>query len=219
MKNYKIVPLLNEDSLVGCFVTLEGTKNLHSGKVSFAEGEVFEIEFPQSKYFAPGDVVKVTIYTPEGMFFFDTSVIAQGFKELFLLFPSDIYSQFLKRRKFPRLKVTISGTIHLINDDGNSDQKSQQELPVEIHDISQGGIGFSSNLPIPTNSLLSIIIQLDTPISCILEVVHKREHKDSKFFGCDFKDLSPNQMIALRSWILRKQIEMRFNTKQSQLLE
>lgn len=219
MKNYKIVPLLNENSLLGSFVTLEGTKNLDSGKISFVEGELFEIEFPQFKCYAPGDVVKVTIYTHEGMVFFDTTVIAQGSKEIILLLPSDIYSQILKKRQFPRLEISIPGTIYLISDDGDDDQNSQLELPVEIHDISQGGIGFSSVLPILTKSLISIIIQLETPLSCTLEVIHTREYKDNRFYGCNFKDLSPNKMNALRAWILRKQIEMRFNTKQSLLIE
>lgn len=219
MKNYKIVQLMNENSLVGSYVTLEGTMNLHSGKISYVEGELFEIEFPQSDYYTSGDVVKVTIYTPEGMIFFDTSIIAQRPEGVILLFPSDIYSKILKRRQFPRVEISISGVIYIINDDGDGDQKNQLELPVEIHDISQGGIGFSSVLPIAKESLLSIIIHLETHLSCTLEIIHKRVYKDSSFYGCNFKDLSPDKMIALRAWILQKQIEARFNSRQSLLID
>lgn len=219
MIRYKNIDPMLDSALIGCKATIERTYAVQTGVISFLEGELFEVELAHYKYFDPGNTVSVVIYSPEGIIRFDTSVLAKGMDCIILLTPPFIQNSLLKKRQFPRLKVQESGLIYSITDPALNSKGLESCEPIEITNLSQGGLGFVTVLDIPERVRLDVELQIDSSFLCAVEIIHFRMTDEGREYGGRFLDLSPQQSNTLRAFMLRRRIEQRFEAKKSKFIE
>lgn len=205
---------------MGCNASVESSKTVNMGRISYMEGELIEIDLPQFGSYELGEPVKIVIYSSEGLISFETTVIAKGDNSVFFVNSPDIQRRFLKRRQFPRLDISVGGFILSISDEAETRTKTLDPFePMEVTNLSEGGVGFLSALELPKKCLLYLELKFETSFLCKVDVVHTRFAERGFYYGCSFRDLPPQQKQALRAFILRKQIEQRFAEKRKQMSE
>ena len=67
----------NMSILVHCRTVVEKKDYVSTGILTYAEGDMVEVEIGDYQLFDLGTIVKLTIYTPAGIFMFNTTVIAK----------------------------------------------------------------------------------------------------------------------------------------------
>ena len=208
----------SEMGLIGCNMVIECGKIIHTGTITYVEGDSIEIQLPQYKDFKLGDEVKAIIYTPDGMISMHTSVIAKDIGAIVLIIPTKL-DNLLNKRKFPRVETKIPGCIYSITDASLKNTRDfTQPEPIFISNVSLGGIGFiSDTLSIKDKSVLFLEMTFDQPILTTYEAIHVKKLEQGMYIGCRFTDLSIENSNTLRAFILKTQIEARFEMKRKEL--
>ena len=69
------------------------------------------------------------------------------------------------------------------------------DAPIEIENISRGGIGFSSKTDIPLGYYFNACIQLgneDAKLYCVVKIIRREIRQDDTiFYGCELVGLAP----------------------------
>lgn len=209
---------LTEMSLIGCNVVIQGDKIVHTGVISLVEGESLEIDLPQYKQFKLGGNVKAIIYSPEGMINFNSSVIAQDVGTIVLIIPINLH-KLLNKRKDPRVEIELPGHLYSITDASFKKTSTlEQPEPIIIVNVSLGGIGFISNtLEIRIKSVILLEMSFDSPLLTTFETIHVNELEQGQYYGCRFINLPLGNSNSLRAFILKTQINARFEEKKREL--
>jgi c-di-GMP-binding flagellar brake protein YcgR len=201
---------INEKLLPGSYTVVEGQDSLHTGTLSYLEGDIFEVQMSKRGLFKVGETVKVIIYAKDGVFNFDTTVIAAKTGMFIFLLPPDIQKRFSNKRSDPRVETNQRGVVYQITDTtGTTDL--DEPIEVKILNVSLGGIGFSA----PEDSALRagvrvmMNMELGTLLPCLIEVIHKLNAGKENRFGGKFVDPSPEMLTSVRSFILTQQIRYR----------
>jgi hypothetical protein len=199
----------SDSSFIGSHAVIESNKCIAMGKVSYVEGEIFEVEFPQYRNFDPGDPVRAIIYSSEGMLRFETAVIAQDTGSVILLTPPKMLALFLKKRKHPRLNVDVAGLIYSYTDAAMSKtHKFPEHKKISIDNISLGGIGFFAyDMEVGERTVFFTELKFDNPYLCNIEVIHKKQTDQGFYYGGKFANLKNEELNSVRAFILKHQIE------------
>jgi c-di-GMP-binding flagellar brake protein YcgR len=212
---------ISDSSLVGSHAVIEGKNYIAMGKVSFIEGEIFEVEFPQYKNFYPGDAVKIIIYSSGSRLRFETAVIAQDTGTIIMLTPHKMLEKFLQRREHPRISVDIPGLIYSVTDVSlNQTDNLPDPCKIAIDNISLNGIGFSAEgLEFKEKTIIFTELKFEHPILCPIQIIHKKQIDQGMHFGGKFIDLKQVQLNSIRALILKHQIEIYCEHKKNEFLK
>ncbi|MDR6553685.1 PilZ domain-containing protein [Paenibacillus qinlingensis] len=194
-----------------------------TGILTYAQGDIMEIELPEYDVFQLGDKAKMTLYTKSGLFVLDTTVVAREPGSLIVINPPENRKKFSEKREFPRVNVKNIGQIFGFQ---NIQQKEQyqleQAIEISIKNISMSGLGFTINDSSMIDAILhkkcQLQVQLDLgfEMPCMLEIIRKEKQEGSYYYGASFESVPAEQSNALRGFILRNQIQTYFEQKRDE---
>ncbi|MEX1030153.1 MAG: PilZ domain-containing protein [Paenibacillaceae bacterium] len=204
------------DVLLQCRTVVEKQHYVATGLLTFAEGDVVEVELDEHGKFRLGEAVKITIYSPVGILVFQSTVIAKGTESIMILNSREISNKFGEARQFPRVMVNASATISGVLDEGDVAIPLLMSDPnCKVDNISMGGIGllFPRNDELKPKIKLQMSIQLQFEFSCTVEIVRVEDADQFQYFGTKFVEF-PNQIVnPLRSFILKQQLDSYYQNK------
>ncbi len=192
-----------------------------TGVLTYALGDIIEVELPEYHVFALGDKCKMTVYTKSGLFVMDTVVVAKEQGSLIVLNPPENRRKFTEKREFPRVDVKNEGLLFALQD-RNKRLKHHFDTPIRfsIKNLSINGLGFtiSENAMlekvIQKNSQLEVELILGFLVPCTMEIVRQEKTNDGYYYGASFVSIPDEKTNALRGFILKNQIETYYIQKQ-----
>lgn len=202
--------------LMDCETVLEKKDYVATGILTYVLGDIIEIEIPQYSVFHLGDKVKATVYTNNGIFVFESTVVAKDTGSLIIINPPENKRKFTEKREYARVDTNSKGFLYELND-VTMKRKQAFVKPIDfaINNISLSGIGmtFSYDLSINTKSRLQVELDLGFRIPCVTEVIRKQYVESGYYYGVQFTQLSKEHTNSLRAFILRNQVESYFAQK------
>jgi c-di-GMP-binding flagellar brake protein YcgR len=209
--------MLKMSILMHCRTVVEKQDYVSTGILTYVEGDMIEIEIGDYWLFELGDLVKVTIYTPSGIFIFNTTVIAKDEGSLIMINPPENRKKFVEKREHTRIEIEKSGQIKGIGtSDGSIIQPLREPLQVAATSISLKGIGFTikeGDLKLSKDDQLEIVVDLEFKLACTIKVMRIEGKLLSVYYGAEILDIPSGQVMALRGFILRAQVEMHSKRK------
>jgi c-di-GMP-binding flagellar brake protein YcgR len=202
--------------LVHCRTVVEKKDYVSTGVLTYVEGDMVEVEIGDYRIFELGDLVKMTVYTPEGIFNFSTTVIAKDDGYLIVINPPENRKRFSEKRKHTRIEVKRKGALNGIWPQGSLDKMMLvKPLEILVNNISQSGIGFriDGDLKLSIEEQIEIITNFGTPLSCKAQIKRKDETSLGILYGAEIIEILAEQNIALRAFILKSQVEVRSSLK------
>ncbi len=196
---------------VGSRVSVEKDAYIATGVVSYIEGDILEIELPQSKVYKPGDPVKLTVYSANGFLILPSSVIAKDHGVLIVLNPPE-NQRLSTRRQFPRIDVSDTGRLRSLRWSADGEDKLGEPTSIDVRNVSLGGIGFTlpSDLGMRAMMIADVELDINGGVPCRIEIARKQTTEEGEtYFGARFLDIESDHLNALRGYILRMQIKHR----------
>jgi len=210
--------------LLECKTVIEKKDFVAAGTLTYAHGDIIEIELPQCGNFDLKESVKIIIYTRNGMFVFETMVVARSDDSLVVINPPENRRKFVDKREHPRVDVRHQGSLHSIHD--RTGLKAMEEpIPLTVSNVSLNGAGFvlGYDLGVAPGTALAVELDLGFPLAVKAEVVRKVKTEQGFFYGTRFDAVPAELTNTLRAFVLRKQVEDYFlkkkTARQNELLE
>jgi c-di-GMP-binding flagellar brake protein YcgR len=200
---------------------VENLEYVATGLLTYAEGDIVEIELDEHQRFKLGEAVKITIYSPAGILVFSSTVIAKGYDSIMVLNSREISSKFGEERQYPRINVDASATIStsLTQYSEKGSTASPINTTCTIQNISLGGLGFLGPKEqwLKPDALIQMEIQLDFILSCTctVKIIRDVAGDEFQYCGVQFTELPNNTIHTLRGFILKKQLDMYYENKQN----
>lgn len=220
LKRYGSKEGYDADVLINCRAVVGKDDFVSTGILTYAQGDIMEIELPEYDVFQLGDKVKITMYTKSGLFVVHTTVVAREPGSLIVINPPENRRRFAEKREFPRVNVRRLGQILGFQNENQKElQQLENPIDISIKNISMNGIGFTidDNAMIDTilhkKCTLYVQLELDFDMPCQLEIIRKEKLEDSYYYGASFESVPAEQSNALRGFILRNQIKTYFVQK------
>jgi c-di-GMP-binding flagellar brake protein YcgR len=223
LKRYGSKEGYDAEVLMHCRAVVAKDDFVSTGILTYAQGDIMEIELPEYDVFQLGDKTKMTLYTKSGLFVFHSTVVAREPGSLIVINPPENRKKFSEKREFPRVDVKNVGYIIGFQ---NVTQKEQHQLenPIEISikNISMNGIGFIINDNsmidgiLHKKCMLQVELDLGFEMPCRLEIIRKEKQEDGYYYGGSFESVPAEQSNALRGFILRNQIQTYFEQKRDE---
>ena len=189
---------------------LEAREYVSTGVISYAEGDLIEVELTEFKYFQLKENVKVTVYSPVGILVFFSTIIAKSDGSVVIMNVPDVGQRFGEVRQYPRVKVTALGTVERIDALG-------EEIGLTTDNISLGGAGFKVFDDTILNGQCKIQLNLtdDVLVRCLVEIVRTEQKDNYMYYGAKFLDMNNRMANALRAFIMSRQMELYFAHKKT----
>ncbi|WP_274361612.1 PilZ domain-containing protein [Paenibacillus thermotolerans] len=202
---------------IGNKVSVEKKDFVSVGMVTFIEGDIIEVELPQAKYYAPGDPIKVTVYSNNGFLILPSSVIAKDNEVIMILNPPE-NQRLTQRRQHPRIDIQSEGFIRAIIGTNQSVQPLEEPFPFHISNISLGGVGLiaSESVPLRTMTVAETEFNILGGVQCRVEVSRRQTSERGVYIGAKFLDFPQEQLNSLRGFILRTQIDARVKQRREE---
>ncbi|MFD0695480.1 PilZ domain-containing protein [Paenibacillus sp. GCM10027628] len=220
MKHYGSKEGNDIEVLIDSKAVLDKNDFVSTGVLTYALGDIIEVELPQYEVFGLGDKVKMTVYSKSGLFVFETTVVAKDHGSVILINPPENRKKFTEKREFPRIDIQQDGLLHGLHD-VKKKNKHQFDNPVviSIKNISMNGVGFT----IENNSIVDKIVdkhvQLDVEMDLGFsmpvktEIVRKEKSGTGIYYGARYLEVPDMKTNALRAFILKNQVESYFVQK------
>jgi c-di-GMP-binding flagellar brake protein YcgR len=208
--------------LLGSLTVVEKSNYVSTGKLSYAEGDLIAVELSDYKAFVLGDKVKVIIYSPGGVYVFESILVALDHGSLMILNPPNMQHKFVEKRTSPRIETKEEGIIHSVFDVTSlTDNTLSVPIQFTVTNISMGGVGFNLYAEFNINKLsyIGIELELGFSFSTIVEVLHKETTEFGHYYGARFVELTQEHTSALRAYLLRMQIESHMEHRRKEKLE
>jgi c-di-GMP-binding flagellar brake protein YcgR len=218
-QGFKETQIPNMSILVHCRTVVEKKDYVSTGVLTYAEGDMVEVEIGDYQLFDLGSIVKLTIYTPAGMFIFNTTVIAKDKGFLILINPPENRRKFSEKRKETRIEMDKKAFLHGIWPQGSSEKKAFAEpVDVSVNNISQSGIGFTvdGDLELNIDEHIDFAADLGIKLTCKAQVVRAEKLETGTQYGVEIIDIPAEQNIALRAFILKSQVVHRSALKKTE---
>lgn len=187
-----------------------------TGILTYAEGDIIEIEISEFKLFHLGDSVKLTVYSLGGIYTIHTNVVAKDDGAIVVLNPPENQKKFLNRREFPRIDLSNRAIIHAIGE-GGIEKISRLDDPIQVlmDNLSLNGVGFlgPENLLTHRDLCIEMEFNIGTTVPCSVHLVRTEKREKEIFYGGQIIWIPDDKLISLRSFILRTQVENRFKLK------
>jgi len=187
-----------------------------TGILSYAEGDILEVEMPEYKAFQLGDSVKVTVYSPGGVYTFNSTVVAKDHGALMIINPPHNQRRFVEKREQPRIQLDEKGVIHTVRRlHENEKQRLNKEVDVTVRNISISGIGFVLNDNALDLSDAEIETELDVgfKLPFTAEIVRREPYQAGIYYGAKFVNMDSGKANSIRAFVLKKQVEFYFKEK------
>lgn len=208
----EVINVPSSSVLMHCRTVVEKKDFVSTGLLTVVEGDMLEIEIGDYQRFDLGDSVKVTIYTPAGIYLFNSTIIAKDVGLLMVINPPENQRKFHDKRQYPRVEVSGNGMLSVADHD-----HELAEIPIELQvkNISVSGIGFmvSNEIKLPENTLVSLELNLGTQIDCTAEIVRSESSELGIFYGAKYVSLPDHKVNSLRAYILKAQVESHSSRK------
>jgi c-di-GMP-binding flagellar brake protein YcgR len=208
----------NMSILVHCRTVVEKKDYVSTGVLTYAEGDMVEVEIGDYQLFDLGTIVKLTIYTPAGIFMFNTTVIAKDVGYLILINPPENRRKFSEKRKEVRVEIDRRGYLHGIWPLGSSEKQAfAAPIEVSVNNISQSGIGFTvdGDFKLNEGEHIEIAAHLGTNVSCKAQIRRMDDPESGTQYGAEIIDIPAEQSTALRAFILKSQVVHRSTLKKT----
>ncbi len=207
--------------LLNSTTVIERKDNVSSGILTFVEGDMLEVETSDFKKFALGEMVKVIIYTPHGIFTFSSTVIAKDHGSIIVINPPENRKKFAERRIHTRVDIEREGVLKINYVQTNSEM---QALPIthkiSLNNISTGGIGFTieGDLTLRKGERIEITVDIGLKLSCDVQIMRTEQPALGIYYGAELTGTSTEQINMLRSFILKSQVEKHLIRKKNNKL-
>lgn len=190
-------------------IVVEGKHYVETGTICFMEGDIIEAECASTGNYAPGEQVKINIYSKDGLTTHYTTIIAKHRSKLFLLNPPELQSKALLKRRNVRIASDFTAILSRSEDGGRVDP--QQEVRCNIHDISLGGIGLSvgESAKLSEQTMYAVQIESGFEFAGLIRIVYTQASDAGLKYGAEFVNLSRPMQFKLRSFILLQQVQSR----------
>ncbi|AFH59153.1 PilZ domain-containing protein [Paenibacillus caseinilyticus] len=198
---------------------VEKANFVSTGILSFAEGDILEIEMSEYKVFDLGDTVKLTVYSPGGIYMFESTVVAKDHGALIIINPPQNRNLFAEKRENPRITVKEEGRVLSVQMADGTDRLLEDKIELSVHNISISGIGFTirEDLGIGRGAVVHLHLQLGFEMPCRAEIARTEKTENGEFYyGAQFIDLAKDKANSLRAYVLKKQVETHFRTKREE---
>ncbi len=202
--------------MIDCKAVVEKKNFIATGLLTYAAGEIIEIEFPQSELFQLGEQVRIIVYTKSGIYVFESSILAKAQDAIIVINPPDNRKRFLDKREHPRVPVRQPGkVISIIDAIRKTEQKLEDPLTLHLDNISMTGVALSTQvaMPLPFKAELMLELDLGFTFRCRTEIVHKKQIDTGLIYGTRLLQLEQEHESKLRAYILRSQIETYYKEK------
>jgi c-di-GMP-binding flagellar brake protein YcgR len=208
----------NMSILIHCRTVVEKKDYVSTGILTYAEGDMVEVEIGDYQLFSLGSIVKLTIYTPAGIFMFNTTVIAKDDGYLILINPPENRRKFSEKRKETRVDIDRKGFIKGTWSDASTEKKEfAAPLEVSVNNISQSGMRFTmgGDLKLYIGEYIEFTADLGTMLSCKAQIVRMEESGSGTQYGVEIIDIPAEMNKALRAYILKSQVVYRSTLKKT----
>lgn len=206
--------------LLDCRTVLEKNDYVSTGMMTYAEGDMLEIEIGDYQVYSLGDLVKVTVYTPLGIFIFHSTIIAKDHGALIVINPPENRKKFVENREYTRIVVDGSGYIRE-SFPLQSLEAKQYPIPLkfELKNISICGIGFTlqEEYQLEKGVKMDVFLQCGIDIPVIVQIVRSEELDSGWYFGARIMEIAPQQVISYRAFILKSQVESHAKLKKTEV--
>lgn len=198
--------------LIHCRTVVEKKDFVSTGLLTVVEGDMVEIEIGDYKQFDLGDNVKVTIYTPAGIYMFHSTIIAKDHGSLMVINPPENQRKFEEKREHPRVEVDGTGVLSV----AGGEPFSGEPIQLQVKNISVSGIGFTvpEDVKLPERTMVTLGLDLGTRFECTAEIIRSEASESGVFYGARYVSLPQDKINTLRAYILKAQVESHANRKQ-----
>lgn len=195
--------------LVHSRTVVEKKDFVSTGIMTFAEGDMLEVEISDYTRFDLGESVKLTVYTPVGIFMINSTIVGKDIGSLLIINPPENQRRFAEKREFPRIDVARSGIMASMALSGREKRHVfEQPVPFELKNISLGGIGFNVAPDIQLDNSAEVEMELDIGliVPCVAEIVRRESETESIYYGARYVKVADDKLNSIRAFILREQI-------------
>ncbi|WP_248929356.1 PilZ domain-containing protein [Paenibacillus hamazuiensis] len=201
--------------LLNSRTVVEKNDYVSTGVLSYAEGDILEVELNNYNVFELGDSVKLTVYSPGGIYMFGSTVVAKDHGALMFINPPSNQKRFAEKRDHPRVPVSQEGRIRSLISPEPSAGGLHEDIMLNIENISVSGLGFTVGHEVQLDPQMRIEIEMDLgmPIPCIAEIIRKEPSQGGVYYGAKYVELSGDKANSLRAFVLKKQVETHFSKK------
>jgi c-di-GMP-binding flagellar brake protein YcgR len=193
-----------------------------TGLLSYAEGDILEVEIPEYKIFDLGDSVKLSVYSAAGIYTFQSTVVAKDNGALIVINPPQNRRRFIEKRENPRIEVNEKGTLHsIISTQTNEKQPFGAGVGLTVHNISVSGLGFAikEDLDLGQSTVIEADLDLGFKMPCVAEIVRREKIEVGYYYGARYMEMEPDKANSLRAFVLKKQVESYFSKKNIELIK
>ncbi len=194
-------------SLLQCRTMVESKDFVSTGTLTYIEGDILEIEISEGEAYRLGDPVKMTVYSPAGIYVFQSTIVARDSGSLIILNTPQNWKHFNEKRVSPRVNVRDKGKLRSILDQEQiNDVLKEQAVPLVVDNISITGVGFTmiDDLDIKPNHKLQVELDLGFELKCIVEVARVEKVELGTYYGAQFIGITEEKLNSLRAYVLKK---------------
>lgn len=203
-----------------CRTVVEKRDFVSTGIMTYAEGDMLEVEISDYTRFDLGESVKLTVYTPAGIYVIPSTIVGKDYGSLMMINPPENQRKFAEKRAHPRVEVSTTGVVAAVAPSGGAGQKKLMHRPVpfQVKNISLSGIGFTmpKALNLDHNSHVELELNLGTMIPCVAEIIRSESSEEGIYYGARYVQVSEDKLNSLRAYILREQISAHSVRKRSE---
>jgi hypothetical protein len=201
--------------MVHCRTVVEKKDFVSTGILTFAEGDMLEVEISDFGRFDLGENVKLTVYTPAGIYIIPSTIVGKDTGSLMIINPPENQRRFAEKREFPRIDVDRSGIVASTAAREGRRHVFDRPLPFQLKNISLSGIGFTVPADVVLDSSTEVEMELDlgTIIPCVAEIVRSERENESIYYGARYIRVADDKLNSIRAFILREQIAAYSATK------
>ena len=200
--------------MLGSRIICEGKGLKFEGVVKYAEGHFIVVE---AKYdqINVGQPLQCKLYESNSIQTFQTTVVGRNTHHFIITIPTEIRDQWMISRESIRFPVDIQGEITAVSFSGTRPLVELiDNYTVNIHDISDGGVGFSSSNYLREGSIALIHFKLSQKEVFIeIEIVqNKYPSADQKYYyGGKFLDTKVPSYQIIRAFTFQAQLKKLMN--------
>ena len=197
--------------MLGSQIFIEGRSHKEEGIIQYAGYEVFIVKVA-APLFKNGETLQCMVTNERSMDSFVSTVIKIEQEKIHILTPPLLRDKWMIPREHTRFPFQLPGKINAVSFTG---QKPLIELIdpiiIEIHDVSEGGIGFSSETYLREKGIAQVTFTLDgQAVFLDIEVVNYIYSREDKryYFGGRFKEeISSYHYEQIRVYIIKEQLK------------
>jgi len=205
---------LGEIDLLGSQIICEGKSLRTEGIIKYAEGHFIVIEMPLSPY-EVGQSLQCKVFEYQTTKVFKSTVVGKNSDHIIINAPLEIREQWIISRETLRFPTDIEGTITAVSFSGtNPLVELTQPYTVHICDISEGGIGFSSQNYLREGAYAQVSFPLLKRKTYLeIEIVQSKYPSTDKrfYYGGKFKDLTSPSYEVIRTFTFQSQLKRLLN--------